>query len=442
MPVALRARPRPSPPVRAGYETVPTDIVAAALIFLLCAQALGGMVVLLELALTGLLLASRWRSLWPMLGRTALLLPLPLFAIASALWSAEPAHSLRYGGQLLLTILIGIAIAWTVPLKRLPLLVLVGTGLASLIGIASGRTGPSLAGEVLIGLAGSKNQMGYVSLFWLAAALAVVAQPGRGLLARGFALASLLPACWMIVQGKAATAIVSAVVLVALFTVLLVASALSRHGRMAMLAAALALGAGAVTAAGEISAFIETVRTDVFHKDKTLTGRTLLWDAADEMIADKPLLGEGYRAVWLGEAGVGLLARMGQSDGRAFNFHDSARDIAADLGLIGLALLLLPVAIGLARLGALLIAETSVDRIFLALVLVAIGLRFRTELVVGPFLLDTVMLALAVSAVLLDAPARETGLKQRREPAGPRRVARPMRAGALARRTIVKGETR
>lgn len=437
MPIAVRARP--VQPVRAGYETFPTDLVAVALLFLLCAQAIGPAVILGELALTGLLLASRWRTLASMAGRMAILLPLPLFAVASALWSDVPSVSLRYGLQLLLTLLIGISIAWTVPLRRLPLIVLVATGLASVIGVASGRTGPAVEGAVLIGLTGSKNQMGYVSLFWLISALAVLGQPGRGALARVVAFASLLPAFWLIVQGKAATAIVSAVVLTIFCLVLLVASALSRTGRTACLAAALAVSVVGVAAAGEISAAFEFVRTDVFHKDKTLTGRTLLWESADELIEERPLLGHGYRAIWLGKEGVGLLARVGQRDGRAFNFHDTIRDVTADLGYVGLSLLLLPIAFAATRLAALLVAETRLDRVFLALVLVAIGLRFRTELTIAPFLLDTVMLAMAVSAVLLDGSVQPNTAEKRAPPRpGPRRV--PARSRAFARPDALKGD--
>lgn len=396
---------------RAGFELLPVEPIATALVFCLCIQRLGSPVVLAELALLGALLTIRWREAWSLLRASSPFLLLPLLAVASAGWSDVPGASFRYGLQLLVTVVIGTAIAGTVPLPRIPLIVFIGTGVATLIGIASGRTGTSLEGEVLIGLAGSKNQMGYISLFWLSSALCVMASSRSGWLLRIAAFLSVGLAFYMIWQGHATTALISAIVAVAILGVLGVASLLPSGGRLFSLCAMALLLIPAAAALPQIEDYADHIRADVLQKDAGLTGRSLLWESADELIARRPVTGYGYKAIWMGEQGVGLLARNEQRDGRAFHFHDTIRELRVDLGIPGLVLFLVPLGYVLIRLVPLLVAEITPARAFLAVTLLLICLRIRTELEVGPFLIDTVLLYVALAGIsrtpIAQAPPRK-----------------------------------
>lgn len=384
----------------AGFERLPVEPFAAALVFCLCMQALGAVVVVAELALLGAILAIRWREL-PRAALIAVpLIAMPLFAMASAAWSVEPGASLRYGAQLVLTALMGIALVRFVAARDVPLVVLAGAAPAVLLGLFSGNVGPSPEGPVLIGFTGSKNQMSYVCLFWIAAALCVAGSPRRHWLVRIAALTSLAPATALLLQSDSATAMVSLAVLAAFLAALAVAAVLGPGVRMFALVSGALLALTAVAAAPEIERYADTFRADVLGKDRRLTGRTLLWASADSLIDQKPVIGHGYKAIWMGPRGEGLLARNEKTDGRSFHFHDTVREIRVDLGIVGLVLFLLPLGAAVLRAIVVLVERIDPGRAFAAASLVLLLLRSRTELIVGPFLVDTVILFAAIALFL------------------------------------------
>lgn len=381
----------------------------------LAAPALGPLATLLQLIALGAMLAIRWRALPGLVPLAVPLLLLPVFAAASTLWSDVPSISLRYGLQLIMTVVMGLALGRLLSLRQLVLAVLVGTSIACLLGLATGRVGASEHGPVLIALAGSKNQMAYIALFWLGAALCVAASGAHRLWVRLAAALMAVPATFLLVQAQSATALVSAAVLTGLLGLLAVAAWAGRGGRMFALVAAALLAIPALVALPEIERQATIIQTDVLRKDTRLTGRTLLWEEADRLIAQAPAIGHGYKAIWLGPKGKGLLDRNGQRDGRAFHFHDTFRELMADLGMIGLALFLLPLAFLALRGAVLLVAAVDAPRAFAAATLFTILLRIRTELVVGPFLIDTVLLyaiIAALSAVPLAAAAAAPGAQR------------------------------
>jgi exopolysaccharide production protein ExoQ len=227
------------------------------------------------------------------------------------------------------------------------------------------------------------------------------------------------------------TAVVSALVIAAMLAVLAVARSLGRGGRTFAFAAAGLMILPVLVALPQIEAEAARFRTDVLHKDARLTGRTLLWESADRLIGQKPVIGHGYKAIWLGREGKGLLARNEQKDGRAFHFHDTFRELRADLGLVGLLLFLTPILFALLRIIPLLLDKVDAPRAFAVVTLLTILLRVRTELIVGPFLAETVLLFTIIAALLalpLHSP-RET-----REPARARRHRTTQRVRAQPRR--------
>ncbi len=423
-PATIRIRPATGTSEPFGFERLPVPGLAATIIAFLAAPALGPVATLVPLVCLAVILGSRWRILPRLLPRSAALLLLPLFAAASMLWSDVPDVSLRYGVQLLVTAVMAIALGRLLTLRELVLAVFVGTSLACLVGLATGRAGMSENGAVLIGLAGSKNQMGYIALIWMSAALCVLGSGAYAIKWRIAAAAALVPAGFLIVQGDSATALVTAAVLAGLLGLMAVAACLGRSGRLFALVGAGLLALPALVALPELERQAEIVRTDVLEKDARLTGRTLLWEEADRLIAQAPVIGHGYKAIWLGPKGKGLLARNGQTDGRAFHFHDTFRELTVDLGAVGLILFLLPLGWVALRAVPLLIAQVDAPRAFAVVTLVTILLRVRTELVVGPFMLDTVLvwsIAAALMALPMAAPASQPNPAPLRAAAAPRR---------------------
>lgn len=74
-------------------------------------------------------------------------------------------------------------------------------------------------------------------------------------------------------------------------------------------------------------------------KDITLSSRTPLWEAVIHKIQERPLLGYGYSAFWLGWQGES--ADVWQIEWNAPNAHNGILDVCIDLGLVGLIVFLL-----------------------------------------------------------------------------------------------------
>lgn len=384
---------------RLGFEFLPVEPMAVGLVLCLCIQSLGPVVVVIELLLLCAIAAVKWRTMAAATIRLWPLFALPLLACLSMFWSPVGDTSLRYGVQLLLTILMGLTIGMAVRPWRVPSIFFLGIGAALLAGLASGRTGLSLEGSVLIGFTGSKNQMGFISLFWVIASLCVAASSRHAYPMRFAAIAALPVAAFLVWQSNSMTALVSMVVIAVLLSVLALMAKLPLRGRQFLLLVCLMAAVPLVVAQQEISDGVERFTTDTLGKDTRLTGRTLLWEQADILIEQRPITGWGFKAIWLGPEGKGLLDRFDQEDGRAFNFHDTVREVRVDLGVVGLALFVLPLAYASYRM--ILLALNGPDAATaMAMAILAVALfRFRTDLILAPFLADTVFLYAAIATL-------------------------------------------
>lgn len=85
-------------------------------------------------------------------------------------------------------------------------------------------------------------------------------------------------------------------------------------------------------------------------KDSTLTGRTLVWPLVLELIEKRPLLGWGYRAIW--GSGDAIASRIDDIAGFAVpSSHNAFLEVALQLGLAGVALIVLLIWAALRRAG-------------------------------------------------------------------------------------------
>ena len=268
----------------------------------------------------------RW---WP-------LLLLPAYCLLSTLWSQFPDNTSRYGMQLTFTLAVAIVIACRVPAATLlrGLFLIYAAGVVLSVGIGRSSDGSG----AWLGIFGSKNAF--------AAFVAVFAVISVGLLfdrasprwLRFAALAGALLSLPLLVRAQSAGAL--AVIGPAVLTVLLVNSSrlLSDMQKTFLVGFAVIAVLGGVLIFATYGDTLLAAFLESSGKDSTLTGRTDLWRTGYSLIAERPLLGVGYRAFWVSGYGPAeqLWAMFGEQSGAGFNFHNTYISNAVELGFVGL----------------------------------------------------------------------------------------------------------
>jgi O-antigen ligase len=190
------------------------------------------------------------------------------------------------------------------------------------------------------GLLNHKNGLGLIAL--LAGLVFVTCRYGR-VGKPAIALAGLTGAVLLLVGSTSAGALVTALLLmlVGLFVAWRRASA--RHSGLVLIlavATAVATALLGLMLAGDILVLL--------GRDPTLTGRTELWSAVWERVQQHPALGHGYGAIWGTDDTVAAAIRwlVGWPVPDA---HSGYLNLALELGLLGLALLVASLGSSLAR---------------------------------------------------------------------------------------------
>lgn len=278
-----------------------------------------------------------------------LVVPVPLLVLlvwiaASVSWSVAPVGTGQGAVQSALLVVGGAAVAArrTVEdlLEVVALALKVLLGLSWLIGLALpayGRTQDAYQAGSLEGAFAHRNLLAYVMV------VAVVTFVVRALAARGPARAGsagwTLAAVATVVATRSSTALLVAAAAGAVGLALLVVLVL-RPGLRRVIAVPLLAGAGFLV--WFATANLDTVARSV-GRDPTLTGRTDIWSVVLHAVADRPVQGYGWSALW--HAGTPVTERMWAQGGFAFfHAHDGYLDMALQVGAIGLLLHLLVVA--------------------------------------------------------------------------------------------------
>ena len=376
---------------------------------------IGPILILCEFALVGLLFVFRTTTFIDALTRWWWLLLLPIIATLTALWSDLPMVSVRYGAQFLFTAFVGVLLARLLPPKRYVLTLHVALFVFCILCILNGRQGTTFDGMVLIGLTGSKNQMGLASQLLMLTAVTVLLMQGVPRLVRWIALASLPLSAYLVLGADSATALLMSAGGVVAICGLWFAQRLPPGGRLGALIAAAIVIVPLTALLPEATAFVNHFVFDTLNKDPTLTGRTFLWQSADVLIQRRPLFGYGYQAFWMGNSVDAIAIRevMGITDGRQFHFHHQFRQVLVDTGLLGLIPfvgMLLTIAYGHIR--QVLLRPTLETSFFFILFALMVSRAF-TDLIINPFNMHTLLFfASGVYAFAkpepVPAPARQT----------------------------------
>lgn len=264
--------------------------------------------------------------------RTWWVLPVPLLAAASVLWSLDPIVSANAALRLGVTVAIGIYIGATFGLAAITRMVFwvlfVGIALSVLASLAGLDFAIMFDGKAR-GIFYHKNELANRAVILVAASLAFWIIEHRARLP----LVGILLGFVALVLARSATGFVTAVAVVgvAALLVALRGRALAIAFRCALIGAAATVFGALIVLSGidPVAAVLE-----LLDRDPTLTGRSLLWQAAWAQIEHRPWLGTGYDAFWAVAVDwrtLQVLKRMGQVG----HFHNTFLEVGVQLGAVG-----------------------------------------------------------------------------------------------------------
>jgi exopolysaccharide production protein ExoQ len=249
-----------------------------------------------------------------------------VFGALSAIWSDHPMHSARAAAQIAITTLAAITFAQ-------------GLKAYSYIAIVMYALLASVAANLYVpGMFGAKNSLGLTIALLILSSCWVMLDNRQPRLARIVALVALLGTPPMLVAaGSEGALLAGALALLCSFVPLLLRP-LPSNARIVLiwfgvLAVCIALG---ITFWLFGSDLLDLVLLSI-DKDVSLTGRTLLWSHAVNIIADHPF-GLGLQAFWVEGnreaerfwAFFYIYSRTG------FHFHNLWLETGVELGLIGI----------------------------------------------------------------------------------------------------------
>jgi len=305
-------------------------------------------------AVMGWIIISHLRGFLRAAARGLPILWLTALAIFSTVWSMEPDLTLRRSIAQLAPTAFGVVLASRFTTDELMRLVAWALGIGAVMSTIAALGMPEWGissmeyGSAWRGLYGNKNSLGRamslaVIVFLL---LAMDARQRRWVAWSWVGLCAAL-----VVMSRSATSLLVAGAVVAL--VPLYRSLRLRFTAMAAAwAVAILLGGILLTV---VLANAEPVFT-ALGRDATLTGRTELWAVVVANIAERPWLGYGFNAFWLGWSGASatVLSSVGWDTPHS---HNGFLDLWLDLGFAGVLLFL--VGFGVAARAALRCARST-----------------------------------------------------------------------------------
>ena len=331
---------------------------------------------------------SIWRDqhrIVPLLARAWVVLLFPTWCLISLLWAEAPGDAFKHALYLLLTLVICFQVAATLSARQIMQAICIAASGIALIHLffAYGL------GRGDLGIFPSKNTMGKNMVILWVVTFAVFLDPGTRWRYRLAALGMAGIAAWLAVVSNSATA----VLLVLASTGLLIAGAvilrggLLRASRLAILFLSLGM---VMTVVSAVLPFQKVEPVDAvlsyFGKDSTLTGRTVLWQYAEDQIRERPLLGVGAGGFWRYHESP-LVQRIHfefhKSPWDVFNFHNSYYEIAVHQGLIGVVFMILALLWGIFMITRWTLTDGSMPAVYMFSHMMVVLARTMTE---GDFL--------------------------------------------------------
>jgi O-antigen ligase len=285
--------------------------------------------------LVSLVIASSfvYRDIAKLLARNAVIIAYISFIVISAAWSIHPDITLRRGLGCILTILVAAYLAVRFDEKDKMKLFSFFFAIPAIVSLVAAMAGYSYADGIGIYAKNALGRMMAVAIFVELYLLAL----GNWRPIWRFGLLSIY--LTLLILSHSVTGWLCAMLFLAGTAIYIIAKRDKLAGIIAVITFAwllLLLQLGLWYNAGSLLA--------VFGKDSTLTGRTDIWVTTLDLIKQKPLLGWGYMATWVPtDPQIGAI----REDLRwaVPNAHSAYLDVALQLGLVGLGLLLTIIAV-------------------------------------------------------------------------------------------------
>ncbi|MEO0818179.1 MAG: O-antigen ligase family protein [Pseudomonadota bacterium] len=303
----------------------------------------------------------------PLAFRSWLVFAIPVLAMLSWGWSPMPAQALKFGVMMTL----GIVVAVYVAARFAPHEIARSLFLAGLV--AAIMVAPEMGNFGNRGPWGEKNIFAVRMVCVMLAAMAVAFNKYEFPWLRLMAF-PLIPVTYVyVIIAQSATSLVFASgSILAMVTIWLFWSRFSaiQHLRSAFMVLLLF---GALVLAYVFANIGDRIYADFLEslgKDTTLTGRTMLWDAADRITREQPWLGTGAEGFWLWNSGdaATLLELSHKEAGTKFSFHNSYLEMQIHFGYVGMVLCYMLVAWCLWRSVIAWFASQTISRSFFLLV--------------------------------------------------------------------------
>ncbi len=352
-------------------------------------------------------------AIWVMIG----------WCLLSFLWSNYPSQTIRHGLQLALTasmaVAAGLRLSTTTVLR-----VLLVTGL--ILAVCQFGIGRISGSGAWLGLYNSKNQLAQFAMIPMLVGLAITLdRRGRRYLLPG--VVALVAGTFLLIVADSVGAILAAM---GACTAMVAIKFLNRLGpwqRLLVAGSSVLLIALIAIAVSGFFDELSQLMVRLTGKDLTLTGRTTLWQSAFDEIAKHPLLGEGFRGVWVvgNPLAERLWAEFGIADKVGFHFHNTFISNTVEIGLIGGAMQLGLFLYTLYFLVLWAIRSPSFESLFWAGYMVREVILVNSEVMFfAEFAADTVLMFMAIVVarryqLSLRAPAPRSGVA--RTIAGPAR---------------------
>ncbi|WP_171946428.1 O-antigen ligase family protein [Hyphomicrobium sp. CS1GBMeth3] len=274
----------------------------------------------------------------------------PVFAMVSAAWSVAPGASFYFGIQLLMTVLVAFLLCIQFRLEQLVVVVFFGMFLAALLAVAAALLPPARGIDFVGNWRGgfpTKNVMGDAMVLLVISASCLFLQGRWRLLTASAAVLGLV----LIVLTRSATPMLSVMLTL---SPLPFAYALIRSRTVFSLLVGLSLILVAVVGTGTYVAVTYFGADPIgallasFGKERSLTGRTLLWDMAQQAMDAKPWLGFGFNAYWV-DPPAGMLQIRDAFGQKITFFHNNFLEAAVAFGVIGPVLLIMGIFVAAVR---------------------------------------------------------------------------------------------
>lgn len=260
-----------------------------------------------------------------------------LWCVMSFAWSDYASLTLRYGIQLVLTVIIAVAISYRLAPMTFVKIVFATSAMGGLASFMLGRARSD--GMGYLGIHASKNALADASSVLIIASLAVLVDRHLSMRWRLPALAAMFLGVVLLVMGQSSGALVSTIAVILVFGVIILLQRLTPYMRLVAIALAVVLGAAIAMLLSSLSDELARLFLEVTGKDITLTGRTDLWAVAFGQIAERPLLGVGFQAFWVPGQPLAeqLWADFGIAGRSGFHFHNTPISNAVEIGILATA---------------------------------------------------------------------------------------------------------